>query len=280
MAATMGQVAEPAAKAPLGRAGRRIAIVLSLREPALTRASGPYSHDMHAGGNGSLQGRVLVVEDDADVREVMADALASDGHDVVVATDGRAALDELAGQPFDLILLDIALGPGPDGVEVCRRLRSAGDDAHVVAVTARDGEADVVLALEAGADDYVAKPVGIAELRSRVRAVLRRVRNGAPRAILEHGRLRLDADARRAEVDGVALNLTYSEHEVLHALMRAGGRLLSRQELLDAIFGGHEFRDPRAIDVHVHHLREKIAAAGGRPEAIATVRGAGYRIEG
>jgi DNA-binding response OmpR family regulator len=234
---------------------------------------------MHAGTNGSLQGRVLVVEDDADVREVMADALAADGHDVIVAADGRAALDELAGRRFDLILLDIALGPGPDGVEVCRRLRSAGDDAHVVAVTARDGEADVVLALEAGADDYVAKPVGIAELRSRVRAVLRRVRNGAPRAIHEHGTLRLDADARRADVAGTPLALTYSEHEVLHALMRAGGRLLSRQELLDAIFGGHEFRDPRAIDVHVHHLREKIAAAGGRPEAIVTVRGAGYRIE-
>jgi len=225
-------------------------------------------------------GRVLVVEDDADLRDVMTGALAADGHAVAGAHDAGSAVDALAEQPFDLVLLDIGLGPGADGIDVCRRLRRAGMDAlHVLVLTAHDSEADVVLALEAGADDYVTKPIGVAELRSRVRAVMRRLRP----AEISSGALRfreveLDPDARIARVSGADVHLTYSEFEVLHALLAAEGRLRSRQELLGAIFDDDRFRDPRAIDVHVHHLREKLAGAGGDPDVIVTVRGAGYRL--
>jgi len=225
-------------------------------------------------------GRVLVVEDDADLRDVMTGALTADGHVVTGAHDADSAIDRLVEQPFDLVLLDIGLGPGADGVDVCRRLRGAGMDAlHVLVLTARDAEADVVLALEAGADDYVTKPIGVAELRSRVRAVMRRLRpTEAPGGALAAGELELDPEARVARVSGTDIHLTYSEFEVLHALLAASGRLLSRQELLAAIFGDDRFRDPRAIDVHVHHLREKLVAAGGDPDVIVTVRGAGYRL--
>src|SRR5256885_6850196 len=154
-----------------------------------------------------MDARILLVEDDEDLREAMAAALTADGHRVELAGAGRAALERRADDGHDVVLLDVALGPGPDGVEVCRRLRLADGEVYVMMLTARDAEADVVLALEAGADDYVTKPVGIAELRSRVRAALRRLRSGArpddaEADVLRHGTLALDPHALRVTVDG------------------------------------------------------------------------------
>jgi DNA-binding response OmpR family regulator len=234
-----------------------------------------------------METRILVVEDDADLREAMAAALAADGHHVDAAADGTAALDALAADQHDVVLLDIALGAGPDGVEVCRRLRHAGLAPYVMMLTARDTEAEIVLALEAGADDYVTKPVGIAELRSRVRAALRRIARAAPEradgsgeasSALRHGALVLDPARRSVCVGDRPVALTRSEFTVLEALLRAGGAVLTRTALLQAIYGDDAYRDPRAVDVHVHHVRGKLEREGGDPGALVTVRGLGYRI--
>jgi DNA-binding response OmpR family regulator len=230
-----------------------------------------------------MDAKILLVEDDGDLREAMAAALAADGHEVETTADGRAALDALSAGVHELVLLDVALGDGIDGVEVCRRLRLADQDTYVMMVTARDAEPDVVLALEAGADDYVTKPVGIVELRSRVRAALRRVqqapqRNGGDHGVLRHETLTLDPAARVATVGGRPLELTRSEFAVLEDLVRAGGAVRTRSQLTQAIYGDDAYRDPRNVDVHLHHLREKLQAAGGDPGWLTTVRGTGYRL--
>src|SRR5256714_2806446 len=159
---------------------------------------------------------ILVVDDEAPLREMLRRSFEREGHHVLAVPDARSALDRATTDDPDVILLDVALGPGPDGNAVCRELRSRRNVVPVIMLTARDSEADAVLGLEAGADDYVTKPVGLAELRSRVRAVLRRVgRRGDGRGVERHGELRVDLAVRAAHVGDAELNLTYSEFEVL-----------------------------------------------------------------
>jgi DNA-binding response OmpR family regulator len=219
--------------------------------------------------------RILLVEDDPTIRQMTQLALERDGFVVVTAHDSDSGLAAYRAQPPDLVLLDVML-PGVGGVGVCRTIREQSV-VPIVMLTARSDPVDVVLGLEAGADDYVGKPVGLAELRSRIRAVLRRA---GPRAqdVLTAGPLQLDRGARELRNAGAPVSLTFSEFEVIAALMSAPGRLLNRQELMRAIWGDSAFRDPRGIDVHVRHLREKLERSPDKPELILTVRGAGYRL--
>ena len=224
---------------------------------------------------------ILVVDDESDLREMLTRSFTREGHRVVAVADGRAAIDRASTQSFDIVLLDVALGAGPDGYEVTRTLRSRRNVVPIIMLTALDAEADAVLGLEAGADDYVTKPFGLAELRSRIRAVLRRA---GPRAlgqeVVKVGPIKLDRSRREVTVEGEPVRLTFSEFELLDALTVDPGRLLNRQELLRAIWGDSAYRDPRAIDVHIRHLREKLEPEPDKPRYILTVRGAGYRLAG
>jgi DNA-binding response OmpR family regulator len=224
--------------------------------------------------------RILVADDESALRELITRSFSREGHHVVAVPDGRAAIDHASTEDFDVVLLDVALGAGPNGHEVCRTLRARRNVVPIIMLTALDSEADAVQGLEAGADDYVTKPFGLAELRSRIRAVLRR---SGPRAlgdeILSIGPVKLDRSHREVAVHGEPVRLTFSEFELLARLMSEPGRLLNRQELLRAIWGDSAYRDPRAIDVHIRHLREKLEERPEDPKLILTVRGAGYRFQ-
>jgi len=223
---------------------------------------------------------ILLVDDEDSVQKLLTYPLERDGFRVVAARDGEEALRLFGEETVDLVVLDIML-PKLDGLEVCKRLR-AESSVPIIMLTARDDEFDTVLGLELGADDYITKPFSIREFRSRVRALLRRA--GAPRRDapvaepLVAGSVTLDPDRREARVDGRALDLTYVEFELLRTLVAQPGKVFSRRGLLQAIWGDSSYREPRTIDVHVRHLREKLEQDPSEPELILTVRGAGYRL--
>ena len=223
---------------------------------------------------------ILLVDDEESIQKLLAYPLAErDGYRVVQARDGEEALERFRSEDVDLVVLDLAL-PKLDGIEVCRRLRSLSD-VPIIMLTARDDELDKVLGLELGADDYITKPFSIREFQSRVKALLRRAQLAPTRPSeeeIEVDGLRIDLGRRTAEVRGESVQLTYLEFELLRTLAADPGRVYSRQTLLERLWGGSAFRDPRTIDVHVRHLREKIERDPSEPEYIFTVRGVGYRF--
>jgi DNA-binding response OmpR family regulator len=224
--------------------------------------------------------RILLVDDERSVQTLLAYPLLKDGYEVISAHDGREALDRFAQQRFDLVVLDIML-PKIDGIEVCRRLRSRSQ-VPIIMLTAKDDEIDKVLGLEMGADDYITKPFSVREFRSRVRAALRRSEmlraRSSGEAPIVAGQLEVDFDRRTVVVRGEEVRLTYVEFEILAALASTPGRVLTREVLLEQIWGDSAFRDPRTIDVHIRHLREKLERDPRQPEYLLTVRGVGYRF--
>jgi len=218
--------------------------------------------------------RLLLIEDDPRLAEMVAEYLGEAGFRVSVAADGRAGLERLAREPFDALVLDLAL-PDMDGLEVCRRLR-AKSDLPVLMLTARGDAMDRVVGLELGADDYLPKPFEPRELLARLRAILRRGRSDRASRLLRFGRLEIDRDARTVRVDGGEKSLTGYQFTLLVALAERAGRVLSRDALMDLLKGEALEAFDRSIDVHISRIRTAIEEDPKRPRRILTVRGAGY----
>jgi DNA-binding response OmpR family regulator len=228
--------------------------------------------------NGSA--RILLVDDEQSIQTLLSYPLRKDGYHVTSALDGGEALQRFEEGRFDLVILDLML-PRLDGVEVCRQLRSRSQ-VPIIMLTAKGSETDKVAGLEVGADDYITKPFSMREFRSRVKAALRRSRMGGEPAedeAIESGELTIDFDRRMVTLRELEIKVTYVEFEILGALARSPGRVLTRETLLEHVWGDSEYRDPRTVDVHIRHLREKLEQDPKQPEFLFTVRGVGYRFK-
>jgi DNA-binding response OmpR family regulator len=227
--------------------------------------------------NGSA--RILLVDDEQSIQTLLSYPLRKDGYHVTSALDGSEALRRFEEGRFDLVILDLML-PQIGGVEVCRQLRSRSQ-VPIIMLTAKGSETDKVAGLEVGADDYITKPFSMREFRSRVKAALRRSRMGGEASeggAIEVGELTIDFDRRTVSLAGEEVKVTYVEFEILGALARSPGRVLTRETLLEHVWGDSEYRDPRTVDVHIRHLREKLEGDPKEPEYLFTVRGVGYRF--
>ncbi len=223
--------------------------------------------------------RVLVVEDEESFSDALSFMLRREGYDVAVADDGAKALEEFDRNGADLVLLDLML-PGVSGTEVCRSLRQRSS-VPIIMVSAKDSEVDKVVGLELGADDYVTKPFSSRELVARIRAVLRR--HGEPTELLpdvfEVGPIRIDVDRHVVAVRGESVSMPLKEFDLLELLMRNAGRVLTRAQLIDRVWGSDYVGDTKTLDVHIKRLRSKVEADPATPELIVTVRGLGYKME-
>jgi two-component system response regulator RegX3 len=225
--------------------------------------------------------RILVVEDEETLAEAISFLLSKEGFEVEIAEDGPAAVAAFEKNGADLILLDLML-PGLSGTEVCRQIR-AKSSVPIIMLTAKDSEIDKVVGLEIGADDYVTKPYSSRELIARIRAVLRRGELGdaaTVEGVLSVGPIRLDSDRHVISVNNEQVALPLKEFELLEFLMRNSGRVLTRMQLIDRVWGSDYVGDTKTLDVHIKRLRAKIEKDPANPEMIQTVRGMGYKLEG
>ena len=221
--------------------------------------------------------RILTVEDDERIRTAVSLALQEEGWEVEETSNGEDALASFSRQPCDVVLIDIML-PGIDGFEVCRKIRRLGD-VPIVMVTARSDSHDVVAGLEAGADDYLRKPFDPKELSARVRALLRRSKTIGTTTNFLFDQLEIIADEGMVRVNGREVHLTRTEFKLLIELATSSGKVLSREDLLERVWGYDYFGDSRLVDVHVRRLRTKVEMDPANPKYVVTVRGMGYKLQ-